>query len=87
MARTEADFDPAAKYGGRPDKAKAALATILVETLAGHIDIVDWVSREDVQKDMRRLIKRQLRAANLPEETLDATAGHLVDLLKRRHGK
>jgi type I restriction enzyme R subunit len=79
--------EPAAKYGGKHDKAKAALATILEEALASHIDIVDWVSREDVQKDMRRLIKRQLRAASLPEETLDVTAEHLVDLLKRRHGR
>jgi len=74
-------------YGGKPDEAKVALATILEEAVAPHVGIVDWVSREDVQKDMRRLVKRQLRAAHTPEDKLDALAEQVVDLLKRRQGR
>jgi type I restriction enzyme R subunit len=78
---------PAASYGGEPDAAKVALATILEEAVAPHVGIVDWVSREDVQKDIRRLVKRQLRAAQTPEDKLDALAEQVVDLLKRRQGR
>jgi type I restriction enzyme R subunit len=45
------------------------------------------VSREDVQKDMRRLVKRQLRTAHTTEDKLDALAEQVVDLLKRRQGR
>jgi type I restriction enzyme R subunit len=78
---------PAASYGGEPDAAKVALSTLLEEAVAPHIGIVDWVSREDVQKDMRRLVKRQLRAAQVPEDKLDVLAEQVVDLLKRRQGR
>jgi hypothetical protein len=33
---------------------------------------------------MRRLIKRQLRAANTPQDKIDALAESVVDLMKRR---
>jgi type I restriction enzyme, R subunit len=74
-------------YTGKRDPAKADLASILEETVAPHVGIVDWVNRDDVQKDMRKLLKRQLRASLLPEDQLDRVAGQLVDLLKRRHGR
>jgi type I restriction enzyme R subunit len=74
-------------YGDKPDPAKVALSTLLEEAVAPHIGIVDWVSREDVQKDMRRLVKRQLRAAHVPEDKLDVLAEQVVDLLKRRQGR
>ena len=74
-------------YGRKPDPAKVDLATILEETLASYVGIVDWVSREDVQKDMRRLIKRQLRASQVAEDRLDAVAEEVVDLLRRRQGR
>ena len=78
---------PAERYGAKPDPAKVALATILEEAVVPHVGIVDWVSREDVQKDMRRLVKRQLRAAQVPEDNLDPLAEQVVDLLKRRQGR
>ena len=78
---------PAERYGAKPDPAKVALATILEEAVAPHVGIVDWASREDVQKDMRRLVKRQLRAAQVPEDNLDPLAEQVVDLLKRRQGR
>jgi type I restriction enzyme R subunit len=76
----------APRYEGA-DRAKVDLAAILEDTLAPSIGIVDWVSREDIQKDMRRLIKRQLRASQVPEDKLEGVAEQVVDLLKRRHGR
>ena len=48
------------------------------------IGIVDWVHKDDVQREMRRLIKRQLKAAGYVPEQVDAMAASVVDLLKRR---
>jgi type I restriction enzyme R subunit len=36
------------------------------------------------EREMRRLIKRQLRAASYAADKVDATAESIVDLLKRR---
>ena len=77
----------APKYGSKPDQSKVDLAAILEETVTTHVGIVDWVSREDIQRDMRKLIKRQLRASQVEEAQLDPVAEQLVDLLKRRHGR
>jgi type I restriction enzyme R subunit len=73
-----------APYGATVDEAKTALASLLEEQLEPQVAIVDWAHKEDVQREMRRLIKRQLRAASLPAEKVDATAESIVDLMKRR---
>ena len=49
-------------YGSKPDEAKTALASVLEEQLEPQVGIVDWSQKDDVQREMRRLIKRQLRA-------------------------
>jgi type I restriction enzyme R subunit len=46
--------------------------------------IVDWAQKDDVQREMRRLIKRHLRAAAYATDKIDAVAESVVDLLKRR---
>ena len=46
--------------------------------------IVDWATKDDVQREMRRLIKRQLRAAGFATDKIDPTAESIVDLMKRR---
>jgi type I restriction enzyme R subunit len=68
----------------KPDEAKTALASVLEEHLELHVAIVDWATKDDVQREMRRLIKRQLRAASVPADRIDATAESIVDLMKRR---
>jgi type I restriction enzyme R subunit len=68
----------------KPDEAKTALASVLEEQLQPHVSIVDWAQKDDVQREMRRLIKRQLRAASVPADRIDATAESIVDLMKRR---
>ncbi len=73
-----------APYGAKPDEAKTALASVLEEQLEPQVSIVDWAQKDDVQREMRRLIKRQLRAANFAADKIDATAEIIVDLMKRR---
>jgi type I restriction enzyme R subunit len=68
-------------------KAKVELAALVDETLSPHVTMVDWVKRDDVQKDMRRLLKRLLRFADVPEEKVEIQAEQVVELLKRRHGR
>jgi type I restriction enzyme R subunit len=71
-------------YGRTPDEAKVALAETLEEQLDPHVGIVDWAHKDDVQREMRRLIKKQLRVASYPAAAIDPVAESVVDLLKRR---
>jgi type I restriction enzyme R subunit len=66
------------------DEPKRELAALLEEQLEPQAAIVDWAHKDDVQREMRRLIKRQLRAANTPQDKIDALAESVVDLMKRR---
>jgi type I restriction enzyme R subunit len=74
----------AAPYGAKVDEAKQELASLLEEALGPHAAIVDWIHKDDVQREMRKLIKRQLRAAGYATDKVDGLAEGLVDLLKRR---
>jgi type I restriction enzyme, R subunit len=76
--------EPRAAYGAKVDEARKELAGILEEQLEPQTAIVDWANKDDVQREMRRLIKRQLRAASYPADKVDAVADSVVDLLKRR---
>jgi len=76
-----------AAYGARIDESKKELAGILEEQLEPQVTIVDWVTKDDVQREMRRVIKRQLRAAGFAPEKIDPTAESVVDLMKRRRGR
>lgn len=66
------------------DESKKALAEVLIEQLAAQIAIVDWQSKDDVQREMRRLIKRQLRAGGYAADKIEPLAESVVALLKRR---
>ena len=48
---------------------------------------MDWTNKDDVQREMRKLIKWQLRAASYAKDAVDATADGVVDVLKRRSGR
>jgi type I restriction enzyme R subunit len=67
------------------DDAKRALAELVEGQLAPYTALVDWSTKDEVQKEMRRLVKRQLRAASYGER-VDAVAEAVVELLKRRRG-
>jgi type I restriction enzyme R subunit len=66
------------------DEARKELAGLLEEQLQPQVGIVDWQTKDDVQREMRRLIKRQLTAANYPKDRVAAVAESVVDLMKRR---
>jgi len=76
-----------APYGAKGDEATTELASLLEEQLTPQFGIVDWVHKDDVQREMRRLIKRQLRVASYAQDEAEATAESVVDLLKRRSGR
>jgi type I restriction enzyme R subunit len=71
-------------YGAKVDEAKKELAEILEEQLAPQVGIVDWATKDEVLREMRRLIKRQLKAASVPETKRETMAESIVDLMKRR---
>lgn len=73
-----------APYGAKIDPAKQELASLLEEQLAPQVGIVDWIHKDDVQREMRRVIKRQLKAAGASAEKVEGLAEGIVDLLKRR---
>ena len=66
------------------DDATKELVTLIEEQLDALTNIVDWVHKDDVQREMRRLTKRQLRAARYGDDEVDSLAERVVDLLKRR---
>ena len=66
------------------DESKRDLASILEETVEPHIGIVDWERKDDVQREMRRLLKRQLSATGMPADRVQATASAIIDLMKAR---
>ena len=76
-----------APYGEKHDESRTTLASLLEEQLDPQVTIVDWPHKDDVQREMRRLIKRQLRAASFPAGTIDATAESIVELMKRRQAR
>ncbi|WP_437942800.1 type I restriction enzyme endonuclease domain-containing protein [Sorangium sp. So ce341] len=63
------------------------IASLLEEQIEPQVSLVDWVHKDDVQREMRRRIKRQLRAAGFAGDTIDATADSIVELMKRRRGR
>lgn len=77
----------AAPYGAKIDEAKTALASLLEEQLTPLFGLVDWVDKDDVQREMRRRIKKPLRVASYTQDEAETTAESLVDLLKRRSGR
>ena len=52
-----------------------------------HIGIVDWSKKADVQREMRRQIKRRLPSEVYSKDEQDRLAAALIDLLKVRKGR
>ncbi|MBK6520023.1 MAG: type I restriction endonuclease subunit R [Polyangiaceae bacterium] len=78
--------EPRAAYGAIDD-AKRELASLLEEQLEPQVTIVDWTRKDDVQREMRKRIKRQLRAAGYKDDKIETMAESIVDLLKRRRAR
>ncbi|MBX5437331.1 MAG: DUF3387 domain-containing protein, partial [Alicyclobacillaceae bacterium] len=58
------------------------LTQILVEEVSSLRKIRDWTSKEDVQREMRARIKRQLRAVKCPAHKLEFITQQMMNLAK-----
>ena len=60
------------------------LASLIDEEIAPFTELVDWWQKEDVQRQMRSKIKRQLRASGMATDAIESLAADIVDLAKVR---
>ena len=66
------------------DGANRDLASLLDEAVAPFTELVDWWQKDDVQRQMRSRIKRQLRASGIAGDAVESLAADIVDLAKVR---
>ncbi len=66
------------------DAANRDLASLLDEEVAPFTELVDWWQKDDVQRQMRSRIKRQLRASGIAGDAVEGLAADIVDLAKVR---
>jgi type I restriction enzyme R subunit len=71
----QSDSDVAAKLG---ELSEAVFDALKQEA------VIDWSQKEDVQREMRRKIKRQLRLANFPAKGIEAVTSAMMDLARVR---
>ena len=60
------------------------LASLIDEEVAPFTDLVDWWQKDDLQRQMRSRIKRQLRTSGIEAEAVESLAADIVDLAKVR---
>ena len=60
------------------------LASLIDEEVAPFTELVDWWQKDDLQRQMRSKIKRQLRASGVEVDAVESLAADIVDLAKVR---
>ena len=60
------------------------LASLIDEEVAPFTELVDWWQKDDLQRQMRSRIKRQLRASGVEVDAVESLAANIVDLAKVR---
>ena len=60
------------------------LASLIDDEVAPFTELVDWWQKDDLQRQMRSKIKRQLRASGIEADTVESLAADIVDLAKVR---
>ena len=69
------------------DEQTTAAARAIERAIQRHSDVIDWQSNLEVQREMRRDIKRELRGTgDFTEERLDELAHQIVDVARQRSG-
>ena len=69
------------------DEQTTAVARAIERAIQRHSDVIDWQSNLEVQREMRRDIKRELRGTgDFTEERLDELAHQIVDVARQRSG-
>ncbi len=75
-------------YRTAPDAEVAAVAQDVESAIERHRDVIDWTSNLEVQREMRRDIKRELReTGEYTEERLDELAHQIVEAARQRAGR
>ena len=76
-------------YRTEIDQATKKISEKVEKVIAQHQDVIDWPSNLDVQREMRRDIKRELRPTeDYTEEQLDDLANRIVELARQGgHGR
>ncbi|MCP3137786.1 type I restriction endonuclease subunit R [Pyxidicoccus xibeiensis] len=70
------------------NEARKDLASLIQEALEPGTAIIDWATKEDVQREMRQRIKKQLRAARFGDaEEVEAATARIMDLARARRGR
>ena len=60
------------------------LASLIDEAVTPFTELVDWWQKDDLQRQMRSRIKRQLRASGVSADAVESLAVDIVDLAKVR---
>jgi Domain of unknown function (DUF3387) len=63
------------------------VTSAIEDAVASHVAIVDWSKKADVQREMRRQIKRRLPVDVYDRDEQERLAAALIDLLKVRKGR
>jgi type I restriction enzyme R subunit len=66
------------------DAQRENLANDLLAALAPEFALVDWHKRQEVQREMRRKIKRLLREAGCPQDAQEALTSELIKIARAR---
>ena len=45
--------------------------------------MIDWTMKDDVQREMRRRVKRQLRTAGFSPDEIESTTSDILDVARR----
>ena len=72
--------------GWGTDDSRKELSSLIEEAVEPFTDLVDWVHKADIERQLRQQVKRRLRAAECPQERLEPVTASIVDLLKARQG-
>ena len=71
---------------GEDKEPKKELAGLILESLE-KLAVIDWMHKEDVQRQMRRQIKRHLRAAGYKLDEIEPLTTGLIELARVRLGR
>ncbi|GBE01413.1 hypothetical protein BMS3Abin08_00842 [bacterium BMS3Abin08] len=74
-----------APYGEEKEPEKE-LAGLILESLE-KLAVIDWIHKEDLQRQMRRQIKRHLRAAGYKLDEIEPLTTELMELSRVRLGR
>ncbi len=68
-------------------EARSSGASEVAKVLEGYAAVVDWQHKEDVQRQMRRSIKEQLRELGMEANKIEATTAKIMDVARARYAR